>query len=143
MSVVGPPGHYRLKAVSVERERAMSGLAAAGEGRGVQGEEESDVSGSDMEDTETDATAVKEAHKKQQHSSYEDAGESDDEAARLPGEEGSEVDDGVQAQESGSEDDSHEGDEEGHSEKEVKEMAETAALDQDRVKVSCRPSFHP
>lgn len=126
----------------MERERAMSGLAAAGEGRGEEGAEESDVSGSDMEEAEADATAAKEANKKQQHSSYEDAGDSDHEAAGLPGED-SEVDDGVQAQETGSEDDSQEENEEGYSEKEVKGMAETAALDRDRVNVSCRPSFCP
>lgn len=128
----------------MERERVVSGLAAAREGGEAQGEEaaeESDVSGSDMEDAGTDATAAKDANKKKQHSSYEDAGDSDHDATGLLDEEGSEEDDGVEAQIAGSEDDS-EGEKENEEEEEeeekekVKGVAETAMLDQDRVNVS-------
>lgn len=130
----------------MERERAVSGLAAAGEGGEVQVEEaaeESDVSGSDMEDAGTDATAAKDANKKKQHSSYEDAGDSDHDAAGLPDEEGSEEGDGVEAQRTGSEYDSEEEkereeeEEEKEEVKEVQKLAETAVLDQERVYVSC------
>ena len=138
----------------MERERAVSGLAAAGEGGEVHGEEaaeESDVSGSDMEDAGADATAAKDANKKRQHSSYEDAGDSDHDAAGLPDEEGSEEGDGVEAQGAGSEYDSEgekereeeeeeEEEEEQEDEKqEVQGTADTAVLDQDRINVSCSP----
>lgn len=129
----------------------MSGLAASGEGGEVEVEEaaeESDVSGSDMEDAGTDATAAKDANKKKQHSSYEDAGDSDHDAAGLPDEEGSEEGDGVEAQRAGSEYDSEEEKEREEEEeeekvevKEVRELAETAVLDQDRVYVSCSLFF--
>lgn len=136
----------RLKAVSVDRERVLSGLVAPVDGeeqreQQVEQSEESDVGGSDMEEAGTDATAARQASRKRQHVSYQEAGGSDQEAVGLPCEEDSERGEGGEdgvgeglVHGSGSMD-SEEEEAEGGGEG-VREVVETAALDQERVNVS-------
>ena len=98
----------RLKAVNVERERAVSSQ------NGGRAEEEEDDEEEDSDREETEA----QTKKKKQESSYEAAGDSDQEAVGLPSE--------------GEEGDEGEGEDD---QKEEEEPVEQMALDKDRVNV--------